>query len=243
MRRTRLVLLAAVIVPCLALAGALRLRAEDLDVPGLFDSAKASFAEKHYGKCWSDLQLLVAEVSRFRAEALKEVMPKAPAGWTAEDAQAGNGGGWAWVSLGTQVTRRYSKGESSSMEVQLTADAPAMLLTGLNMFLTNPAMVPAGSKIVMIKGRRGLLESDKEGKSGNLQVLLNAPTAFLRIEGNDIAVGDLADAFPAALDLEAIEKASANCARGARGGRGLPAATAPGARHALRAGGRAARAR
>lgn len=210
MRRSRLVLLAALLAPCLCVAGALRLRAEDLDVPGLFDSAKASFGEKRYGKCWSDLQLVMAEVARFRAEALKEVMPKAPAGWTAEDAQAGSAGGWAWVSMGTQVTRRYSKGESSSVEVQLTADAPAMLLTGLNMFLTNPAMVPAGSKIVMIKGRRGLLEYDKEGKSGNLQVLLNAPNAFLRIEGSDIAVGDIAEAFPAAIDLDALEKAIAN---------------------------------
>lgn len=210
MRRIRLALLAAVLVPSLALAGAVRLLAEDLDVPSLFDSAKAAFAEKRYGKSWSDLQLVMAEVARFRAEALKEVMPKAPAGWTAEEAQAGSAGGWAWVSLGTQVTRRYSKGESGSVEVQLTADAPAMLLTGLNMFLTNPAMVPAGSRIVMIKGRRGLLEYDKEGRSGNLQVLLNAPNAFLRIEGSDIAVGDIAEAFPAALDLDAIEKAIAN---------------------------------
>lgn len=210
MPRLRLALLAALLVPSLALAGAMRLLAEDLDVPALFDSAKAAFGEKRYGKAWSDLQLVLAEVARFRAEALKEVMPKAPAGWTAEDAEAGNAGGWAWVSLGTQVTRRYTKGESSSVEVQLTADAPAMLLTGLTMFLTNPAMVPSGSKIVMIKGRRALLEYDKEGRSGNLQVLLNAPNAFLRIQGNDVAASELGEAFPAAIDLDALEKAITN---------------------------------
>ncbi len=208
--RRRPVLLAG-FAGALLLTGAVSLFAEDLDVPKLFDTAKASFAEKHYGKCWSDLQLIIAEVSRFRAESLKTALPPAPAGWTAEEAEAENTAGWAWVAGGTQVKRTYKKGEETSAEVQLVADAPAALMMGINMFLSNPAFLPQGSKIVMVKGHRAVLEFKKEEKSGKLQIVLNAPNAFLSIEGRGLSsAGDLSDAIAGALDLDAIEKAIAN---------------------------------
>lgn len=197
------------VVPLLAgailLAGAVRLFAEDLDVPKLFDQAKASFGEKRYGKCWSDLQLVVAEVARLRMDSLKAALPAAPAGWTAEEAEGQSAGGWAWLSVGTQVKRTYRKGEETNAEIGIHADSPMMA-----MLMMKFQFVQGNTKNVTIKGRRALLEYDKEDKRGTLTVVLNVPNAYLEIQGNAVASGDLSDALPAALDLDAIEKAIAN---------------------------------
>src|SRR5262245_33466457 len=138
--RTSRTVLGSLLAGVLLLVGAVRLFAEDLDVPKLFDTAKASFGEKRYGKCWSDLQLIVAEVGRMRMESLKAVMPS-PAGWTVAEAEGENAGGFAFLAAGTHVRRSATKGEEGKLEMELWADAPAML-SGLTMFLSNPAFVP-----------------------------------------------------------------------------------------------------
>lgn len=199
--------LALALVAAGAAAGAAL--AEDLDVPKLFDSAKASYAEKHYGKCWGDVQLIVAEVARMRMEALKAALPNAPEGWKAEEAEGSNTSGIAWFATGTQVKRRYTKGDETSANLELWADA-GPILASIQMFLSNPGFVPQGSKIVTVKGRRALLEYHKDGKEGNLSILLNVPNSFLKLEARGVTEKELSDGLPGGFDLEAIEKAIAN---------------------------------
>jgi hypothetical protein len=198
--------LASVLALGLLAGGAVRLFAEDLDVPKLFDSAKASFAEKRYGKCWSDLQLVVAEVGRMRMEALKTVVPGGPTGWTAAEAEGDAAGGFAFLAAGTHVRRSATRGEEGRLEVELWADAPAML-SGVTMLVSNPAFVPAGSKIVTIKGRRALLEYRKDDKSGKLSIVLGPPGSLLQVDARGVTNAELADTIPASFDLDAIEKA------------------------------------
>jgi hypothetical protein len=200
---------AVVLLGVVLLAGAPRLFAEDLDVPKLFDSAKASFAEKRYGKCWSDLQLVVAEVGRMRMESLKALMPGGPTGWTPSEAEGDNAAGFAFLAAGTHVRRVSTRGDDGRIEMELWADAPAVL-AGLTMFLSNPAFVPAGSKIVTIKGRRALLEYRKDDKSGKLSIVLGTPGSLLQVEARGVTNAELADTIPASFDLDAIEKAIAN---------------------------------
>jgi hypothetical protein len=209
MRTFRRPVVAVLLAAAVLVGGSVRLFAEDLDVPKLFDSAKASFGEKRYGKCWSDLALVVAEVGRMRMEALKTVLPAGPTGWTAGEAEGDNAAGWAFLVGGTHVRRRSTRGEDGSLDVDLWADAPAML-TGLTMFIQNPAFVPAGSKIVTIKGRRALLEYRKDDKSGKLMIVLGPPGSMLQVEARGVTNAELADTIPAAFDLDAIEKAISN---------------------------------
>ena len=194
---------AAVVVAGLA-AGTLY--ADDVDPAALCDSAKASIQAKKYGKAVSDLQLALAEVGRLRMEVMKTKFPGAPADWKAEDAEGEMAAGMMWLSAGTSVKRRYTKGDSTSMTLTIWADA-GLMLSGVQMMLTNPMFVPQGSKIVTIKGRRALLEFHGDNKNGKLTILLNAPGSMVSLEGDAIASADLTDAFGNAIDYETLEKA------------------------------------
>jgi hypothetical protein len=187
------------------LASVRALLAEDLDPVALLDKAKASVQAKQYGKALSDLQLAAAEVGRLRIAVLQSKFPAAPAGWTADEAEGQAGQTWLF-GAGTNVKRRYHKGDQSSMDVDLWADSNAMW-AGVQMVIGNPAFVQPGQQIVTIKGRRALLEFRKDDNAGSVSILLNAPNSLLRLEGNAIAKADLTDVFGNALDLDAIEKA------------------------------------
>ena len=201
----RPVLIASLLAAALA-TGVGALVAEDIDPAAVLDSVKASYEAKKYGKALSDLQLVLAEIGRLRMEALKVKLPGAPSGWTAEEAEGQSGGGIAFLTMGTNVKRRYTKGEQSSMEIELWADAGTMLM-GVQMLLSNPAFVPQGQQIVTIKGRRAVLEFHKDDGRGTLTILLNAAGSMVKIEGSTITKADLTDVFGGALDLDAIEKA------------------------------------
>jgi hypothetical protein len=119
---------------------------------------------KHYGRCLADLQVLVSEIVRLRVEAIKGLFPDAPSGFSAEDAEGATAGGLALLGAGTQVKRTYRRDESS-LEATIWADA-GLALQGFQMLLQNPALLGDGRQMVTVKGRKALLEYDKEAKRG-----------------------------------------------------------------------------
>ncbi len=204
-RRRRLLAL----VPALALAvGAATLSAEDLDPAKLFESAKRHHAEKHYGRCLADLQLLVGEVGRLRVESIKGLFPAAPSGFSAEEAEGTVAGGLALLGVGTQVKRTYRRDESS-LEATIWADAGAML-TGFQMVLQNPAMIGEGQQVVTVKGRKALLEYDKDAKRGTLTVVLAVVGGMVQLSGAEFSKDELVDKLGGAFDYDRIEKELAN---------------------------------
>lgn len=204
-RRTWLVPLVAAAALC---AAANRLLAEDLDVPALLDGVKAAVQEKRYGKAMSDLQLVVAEVGRLRGEALKAKLPAAPKDWTAGEAEIETGGALAMLGGGSIVKRSYTKGDATA-EVQIVADA-GPLLAGVQMLMSNPALVQGNYRIVTIKGRRALLEWDEGEKRGELTIVPGSASSMVKVEARGVSKAELTDTFGGALDLDGIEKAIAN---------------------------------
>lgn len=183
--------------------------AEDLDVPKLLDGVKAAVQDKKYGHAVADLQLVVAEVGRLRMEALKALFPSPPDGWIAEDAEGQSVAAAAMFGGGTVVKRAYKKGDDSSADLELMADA-GPILAGLQMVLSNPAMVSGDNQIVTVKGRRALLEYHKDGKDGSLQIMLNAQGSMLRIAARGVTKAELVDKLGGLPDYDAIEKGIQN---------------------------------
>ena len=182
-------------------------RAEDLDVPALFGSAKASFEAKKYGKTMADLNLIAGEVGRLRVEVLRKTLPAAPSGWTADEAEGNAGIGALALGGFTAVNRRYAKGDDVSVRVELLADAPAVV-AGVQSVLSMAGMMGAGVKVITVKGRKALLQMNDDGKSGSLTILLTPPNSMLKLEGNGTAKAEL-EAFAGGFDLDALEKAVA----------------------------------
>ena len=201
-RRRPLLALSAVLAVLLAGAAL----AEDLDVNALLDSAKASVGAKHYGKALGDLNLALGEVARLRMEAVKAAVPGAPEGWKAQEIEGQTGMGMLGMGVtATTLKRQYSKGDDTSVELELLADSP--LVASFQMLFQ---FTPPGSQVVMVKGRKAVLELNKEQKSGTLTVLLNAPNSVVKLTGRDVTKADLVDTFGGAFDYDAIEKAISN---------------------------------
>lgn len=197
------------LVPVLALAvGAATLSAEDLDPLKLFESAKQHHAEKRYGRCLADLQLLVGEVGRLRVETIKGLFPATLSGFSAEEAEGTMGGGMALLGAGTQVKRTYRRDESS-LETTIWADAGA-ILSGFQMLIQNPALIGEGRQLVTVKGRKALLEYDKNAKRGTLTVILASVTGMVQLSGAEFTKDEFVDKLGGAFDYDRIEKELAN---------------------------------
>jgi hypothetical protein len=180
--------------------------AEDLDLGKTLDAVKVAIAEKHYGRASTDLQAVLAEVARLRADNLKTVFPAAPAGWTAEEATATDAVVLAAMGGGVTVRREYRKDDGPSVSIEMFVGGP--WIASLSAMLSNPMFAGAGVKIVTVKGRRGMLEFNAENKRGTLQILLNGSTAVVKFEGSDVSRDDLEKAFAGAFDYDAAEKAA-----------------------------------
>lgn len=198
----RLLVPAVSVVLCVASA---RLLAEDLDPLKVFDSAKQHCAEKHYGKCLSDLQTLIAEIGRLRGDALKALLPGAPADWKAGESESVATGGLAMLGAGSQVKREYTKGDDKRATITVMADAGAMM-QGFLMLFQNPAFLSDGKRMVSIKGRKAILDWPKDATSGSLVVLLNVPASMVQIEANGITPKEIQDVIAGAIDFDALEK-------------------------------------
>lgn len=199
----------SILLPALGLlVGAATLSAEDLDATKLFDSAKQHHADKHYGRCMADLQLLVGEVGRLRVEAIKGLFPAPPSGFTADEAEGASAGGLALLGAGTQVKRTYRRDESS-LDATIWADA-GIALQSFQMLLSNPALLGDGRQVVTVKGRKALLEYDKEAKRGTLTVVLAGTSGMVQLSGAEFAREELVDKLGGAFDYDRIEKALAD---------------------------------
>ena len=173
--------------------------AEDLDPNALFDSAKASYGQKKYGKAMGDLRLLMGEVARRRGDDLKTRLPDAPAGWTAGEAESEV---LAFFSSGIVVRRAYTK-EGSNVRLELVADSPIAAS-----FASVFAMAQmTGQPIVKVKGRQAILEHDAQNRNGSVKLVLASNTALLSLEGDGVSKQDLVDGFGNALDLDGLERA------------------------------------
>jgi hypothetical protein len=197
--------LALVVAGALVAGATTSSTAEDVDLGKTLDGVKTAIAEKRYGQAVTDLQVVMAEVVRLRAEGLKALLPPAPAGWTAEEATSTDAAAFA-MQLGMVVRREYRKADGPSVSIEVTIGAPwvAMLQTQLS----NPMLAGAGMKVVTVKGRRGLLEHDAAEKRGTLQVLLQAGGSVVKFEGRDVSRDDLEKTFAGAFDFDAAEKAA-----------------------------------
>jgi hypothetical protein len=178
--------------------------AEDIDPNSLFDSAKASFGQKKYGKALQDLGILLKEIGRMRVEVLKGTLPGAPEGWTAQDAEGEAIGFTAFLGGGAVTVRRdYKKGDEANVQIQLLVDAPMIAVT--TMALSNPGFLPPNSSIVTVKGKRAILRVEKDDKSGELSLPLNGNTTLVQISGHGISKADL-ETFGNAIDTEKMER-------------------------------------
>ena len=132
-----------------------------------------------------------------RADALKDLLPPVPAGWTADNPETTTVG-VAMMGGGTTVSRTYHL-EAQQVDVQIMADSP--MLQGLATLLSSPFAAAGGMKTVVIGGRRmSYAEND------NSYMALIGDKVIVKIEGNKDTPDPTLKSFVGAIDFAGIEK-------------------------------------
>jgi hypothetical protein len=167
------------------------------DVTASIDEAVKAYKNKDYAAAAEALETAAQLVRQKRGEGFKELLPAAPAGWTAEEATS-SAAGAAMFGGGVTAERNYRKG-NASMTVKLITDSPIM--QGMMMMISNPMFASAdGGKLERIKGQRAIFKNQQG--NGSVQIVVNG-ALLVQIEGSDVSDADLR-AFAQAIDYGKI---------------------------------------
>lgn len=132
-----------------------------------------------------------------RAEGLKKLLPAAPYGWTADQAEA-TAVGAAMLGGGTTASRTYRNG-SQRVEVQIIADSP--VLQGMAALLGSPFAAIGGMQTVVVGGLRMSYSPD-----GNSYITMVADKIIVKVEGSKETPDATLKSFISTIDFAAIEK-------------------------------------
>jgi len=165
------------------------------------DLAKKKYLEGRYNEAISELNFVAGLIKQKRAERLKVLLPKPPAGWKGEEPQSGAAP--VFLGGGISVSRTYYNDAGSRVEVSIVSDAP--LLSSLLMMLSNPAFVGAGNTITMVKGEKALEEWNPSKGSGKLTIAVGEQL-IVTVEGSNLASKKDLYRFAELLDFEKIRK-------------------------------------
>ncbi|HTI80973.1 MAG TPA: hypothetical protein VL614_11050 [Acetobacteraceae bacterium] len=132
-----------------------------------------------------------------RADALKNLLPPVPPGWSADNAES-TAVGVAMMGGGTTASRTYHL-DAQQVEVEIMGDSP--MLQGLAALLGSPFAAAGGMKTVVIGGRRmSYAEND------NSYMALVADKVIVKVSGNKETPDPTLKSFVQAIDFAALEK-------------------------------------
>lgn len=187
--------LAALTIAAFVAAAPLTARADD--VTDQIAEAQKAYAKKDLVTAIAALEAAAGLVRQQRADAWKALLPPAPAGWTAQEAES-SAAGASLFGGGTGVSRKYLK-DGENVEISILAESP--LVQAMAAVIGNPLIAAAAGRVAVIGGRRFTFVS-----SDNAFVTLVADKVLVRVQGssglNDAAIRP----FVTALDFAAIEK-------------------------------------
>jgi hypothetical protein len=132
-----------------------------------------------------------------RADGLKRLLPAAPPGWTADEAE-GIAVGAALLGGGTTASRAYHNGRQR-VDVQIIADSP--MLQGLAGLLGSPFAAIGGMKTVVVGGRRMSYVADD-----NSYTTMVADRIIVKVGGSKDTPDPTLKSFIGVIDFAAIEK-------------------------------------
>ncbi|MBX7121501.1 MAG: hypothetical protein K1X42_05170 [Opitutaceae bacterium] len=136
-----------------------------------------------------------------KGAAVAAILPNAPSGWTAEEAEADATAG-AFMGGMVSVKRSYNKGDAH-VTIQIQSDSP--LLQSMSLMFSNPAMIAgSGAKLETIKGQRVAVTFRNADKSGDIKAVVDG-RYMVSIEGNGLSREDLVS-FAGAMDFSKLAK-------------------------------------
>jgi len=178
------------------------------EISDTIETAKKLYQEGKYSEASGELQFALGQIQNLQAEQLKKLLPDSLPGWTAKEASA-SAGTMGLFGAGITASKTYTKEDTrESIEVEILTESP--LLQSVMMFLTNPMMLAGqpDTKLVRIKGEKGLEKFSAQNKQGELSVILDGKT-LVTVRGSRITDKEILYKYMEKVDFEAIKKAFA----------------------------------
>ncbi len=178
--------------------------------------AQTYLAQKDYKQAQLSLQDAINDINNVLAGQIAESLPAEINGLKASGDNKVNTASMGMMGGGMQITKTYnnpSKKENEA-EVQIMANSP--MLSAMNMYMTNPAMMGQGYKSVRIGTRRAILKNEmtdfygdsgtsKKIRSTELQIPLTQTLITINLKGFATEADELA--FAGKLDIEKLRVA------------------------------------
>ncbi|HLP01377.1 MAG TPA: hypothetical protein VK163_05075 [Opitutaceae bacterium] len=172
------------IIPALALLTVASLRADD--VTDSLDAAKEAYDAGNYSQAITSLDAANQFIRQKKAELVAKLLPDAPKGWEASEAQT-EAAASSMLGGGVTATRNYNRGESS-VTMKIQSDSAVMQYA---MMFSNPMMLAAsGAKLETIQGQSVSVAFEKGGNSGSIKAVVDN-RYYVEIEGNSVTADDL----------------------------------------------------
>lgn len=150
-----------------------------------------------------EVEFALAQMKQKKAEALGQVFPKPPSGWTAEKAE-GQAAGGAMFGGGVSASRSYANSNKGRIKIQVVSDSP--LIQSMAMMLSNPMFLQGGKqgKLVRFQGHKALLKD--QGEQAELQALIDNKV-LVQIEAHRVKdAARVVQDFAGKLDLAKLKE-------------------------------------
>ena len=180
------------------------------------NEAQAYLAQKDYKQAQLSLQDAINDINNVIAMQISESLPAEINGLKASGDDNVNTAAMGIIGGGMQISKTYRNEarKENEAEVQIIANSP--MLSAINMYMTNPAMMGQGAKSVRVGTRRAILKtemqdyyddngSSKEIRSTELQIPLTQTLITLNLRGFASEAEELA--FAGKLDIEKLRVA------------------------------------
>jgi hypothetical protein len=178
--------------------------------------AQGYLAQKDYKQAQLSLQDAINDINNILAAQIAESLPNEINGLRATGDNNVNTAGMGMLGGGMTISKTYSNPSKKENEadVQIIANSP--LLSMMNMYMNNPAMMGQGAKSVRVGTRRAVLKtemqdyyddngSSKSIRSTELQIPLTQTLITINLKGFASEADELA--FANKLDVEKIRVA------------------------------------
>ena len=161
---------------------------EPLDnVVSTIQEALKQYEKGDYTSAASNLNYASQLVMQKKSEQMKNLLPEAPPGWTAEAAKS-QAVGSEVLGGGVTISRNYSRGEAS-VHLEVIADSPMM--QSVLMMTRNSVFASAGGgKLETVKGNKAVVRYDEDEQKGEIYVVAGERFVVI-IKGRGVKREDL----------------------------------------------------
>ena len=169
------------------------------DITETMEDALKSYNKGDYVQTKEDLTYVMELLKQKKGNSIKEILPDALEGWTAEEATSETAGS-GMLGGGATSSRTYTK-DKSKIVIEVVTDSP--LLQGLGSILGNP-MFSSGGELKRINREKATVKYNSKQKSGDITIMLDK-RFLVTVRGKKVTEDELVE-YAKAIDFKKIKE-------------------------------------